>query len=106
MGSFTSMSKVIPATDSDKDVQHEFRRLENEQHLSENESKKGCSLDSFLNHCSRRLVGLPEPISRKWKNSSTGNNTLIDHTNPIENGVDCKQENIRVFQWNVLSQSK
>ena len=109
MGSFPSMSKVVPATDTDKDIEHEFRQLEGEQSLTENQREgdvEFCSLDNFLPHCSKRLVGLPEPISRKWKKSTDEINSQIDYTNSIRNAPMYKEENIRVLQWNVLSQSK
>ena len=104
MGSFTSMAKIIPATDTDKDIQHEFRQLQNKRHLTGR--KDSMALDDFLDHCSKRLSGLPEPISRNWKNLSAETISSIKNQDSTLSGVNCKEENIRVFQWNVLSQSK
>ena len=104
MGSFTSMAKIIPATDADKDIEHEFRQLRNKQPLPG--SKDSIALDNFLDHCSKRLIGLPEPISRNWKKFPINSVSSIDNSEAAPNGINCKEENIRVFQWNVLSQSK
>lgn len=109
MGSFTSMSKIIPATDADKDIEHEFSQLGDERLVDQKrkeEDKGVCVLDNFLDHCSKRLAGLPEPISRKWKDSTTEINPIANHSNSVRSGIHCKEENIRVLQWNVLSQSK
>jgi hypothetical protein len=109
MGSFTSMSKIVPATDTDKDIEHEFRQLKNVETLNKTRKDRDIefsSLDNFLKHCTERLIGLPEPISRNWKKSTTGVNSLIDHTNSRACEVHQKEENVRVLQWNVLSQSK
>ena len=109
MGSFTSMSKIIPATDADKDIEHEFSQLGNGQNLDhrrKEEDLEVCLLDNFLKHCSKRLSGLPKPISRKWKVSTTDINPIDNHNNSMKIGDHCKEENIRVLQWNVLSQSK
>ena len=102
MGSFTSMSKIIPATDADKDIKQEFRCLGIGQRGTENDEQKYlCPLDAFLDYCSKGLVGQPEPISRKWRKALPG-----DHMNAMETPAYYRQENIRVLQWNVLSQSK
>ena len=104
MGSFTSMAKIIPATDTDKDIEHEFRQLQNKRHLTGR--KDSMALDDFLDHCSKRLTGLPEPIARNWKSLSAETISSIKNPDSTLSGVNCKEENIRVFQWNVLSQSK
>ena len=106
MGSFTSMSKVIPATDADKDVEHEFCLIGKERILDQTRKEDLGLLDNFLNHCSKRLAGLPQPIPRKWKDSSTTIHPIDTHIDSVTNGVHCKEEDIRVLQWNVLSQSK
>ena len=107
MGSFTSMAKIIPATDTDKDIEHEFRKIQNNGPLAGNHGdEESLTLDNFLDHCSKRLSGLPEPISRNWKEFPTGTLSSIDNTNTTLNKINGKEENIRVFQWNVLSQSK
>ena len=107
MGSFTSMAKIIPATDTDKDIEHEFQQLQKNEPLSgKNGDEESIALDNFLDRCSKRLSGLPEPISRNWKKFPTGALSSIDHINSTLSGINKKDENIRVFQWNVLSQSK
>ena len=102
MGSFTSMSKIIPATDADKDIKQEFRCLGDGQRGTEKDEQKYlCPLDAFLDYCSKGLVGQPEPISRKWRKALPS-----EHINAMETPAYFRQENIRVLQWNVLSQSK
>ena len=104
MGSFTSMAKIIPATDTDKDVEQEFRQLSKKRPLTG--GNDSIALDNFLDHCSKKLTGQPEPISRNWKKLSNESTSYINNNNSTQNGIGCKEENIRVFQWNVLSQSK
>ena len=102
MGSFTSMSKIIPATDTDKDIQQEFRRLgKGQRGTDDDEQKYVCPLNAFLDYCSKGLIGQPEPISRTWRKALP-----CDHINAMETPAYSRQENIRVLQWNVLSQSK
>ena len=104
MGSFTSMSKIIPASDADTDIKREFRGLanaKNSRDAGNNKERDLCTLNAFLDHCSKGLIGLPEPISRAWKKAPTGN-----QINSMETPACYRQENIRVLQWNVLSQSK
>ena len=102
MGSFTSMSKIIPATDADKDIKQEFRYLGNGQKGTESDEQKYvCPLNAFLDYCSKGLIGQPEPISRTWRKVLP-----CDHKKSMETPAYFRQENIRVLQWNVLSQSK
>ena len=96
------MSKIIPATDADKDIKQEFRCLGNGQKGTENDEQKYvCPLNTFLDYCSKGLIGQPEPISRVWRKTLP-----VDHMNSMETPAYYRQENIRVLQWNVLSQSK
>ena len=104
MGSFTSMAKIIPATDTDKDVEQEFRQLSKKRPLTG--GNDSIALENFLDHCSKKLTGQPEPISRNWKKLSNESTSYINNNHSTQNGISSKEENIRVFQWNVLSQSK
>ena len=106
MGSFTSMSKIIPATDTDKDIENEFALIKNQQIAEEDTVNEDRALSNFLNYCSRKLSGLPAPYSRKWKNSTIQRTLEGKMQNDVKGQIDIKEENIRVLQWNVLSQSK
>ena len=108
MGSFTSMSKVIPATDTDKDIENDFCRIKEQfadVRCGVDEVDDKYSLDNFLDYCSERLTGLPTPFSRKWKNCNV-ENYRTECSKFKENEGNILEENIRVLQWNVLSQSK
>lgn len=93
MGSFTSTPKALPATSADAtddDVYYPKTRED---------------LNRFLQRCSQQLQGLPHPIQRRWRKTPKffGENGLIS-SNPL-GPINQQGENIRVFQWNVLSQS-
>ena len=106
MGSFTSMSKIIPATDTDKDIQNELSLIKN-QHIAEADTvSEDKALNNFLKYCSGKLSGLPAPYSRKWKNSTVPSTLDSKMKNDAKGRIDIKEENIRVLQWNVLSQCK
>ena len=106
MGSFTSLSKIIPPTDTDKDIENELALIKN-QHIAEEDTvNQDKALNNFLKYCSRKLSGLPAPYSRKWKNSTIQSTLNSKMKNDGKGRIDIKEENIRVLQWNVLSQSK
>ena len=71
------MPKVIPGPDAE-DLDLEYPQEQED-------------LESCLERCSQHLKGFPEPIQRKWIKSK-------------ENSEAIAGEDIRVLQWNVLSQ--
>ena len=84
MGSFTSMSKIIPSSNlNDDDVSYATTRED---------------LETFLKRCSKHLSGKPEPIERRWKQAAS---SAKEEEKEVVPG-----ENIRVMQWNCLSQGK
>eukprot|EP00096_Caligus_rogercresseyi_P011766 TRINITY_DN473_c0_g1_i4.p1 TRINITY_DN473_c0_g1~~TRINITY_DN473_c0_g1_i4.p1 ORF type:complete len:399 (-),score=101.30 TRINITY_DN473_c0_g1_i4:249-1445(-) len=77
MGSFTSMPKVIPSANAnDTDVDYPSGKV---------------TLPNFLEYCSKVLSELPPPLKRNWTT--------------IKNKSIATNETIRIFQWNVLSQT-
>ena len=94
MGSFTSMPKVIPAlSESDCDADVSYPREGQREELPE-----------FLARCSRHLASLPPPIERKWKTRRSICNSKEENSAIDNESESC--ENIRVLQWNVLSQGE
>ena len=116
MGSFTSKS-IIPATSGDNDLD-----------LLGLDGVSDC--ESLLRLCSEHLKGLPEPIRRSWtakKRRASTTNTRSDQQHQSNEQSDsfrksrlsfeqsvnhgqespaATEENIRILQWNALSQSK
>lgn len=100
MGSFTSKSIVIPAADVDEDVNFDGIK----------------DLDSLSQLCSYQLRNTPHPFKRSWKRASNLDNNLYlgkhGSDKPRKNSVFESSigggitENIRILQWNALSQSK
>ena len=95
MGSFTSKS-IIPPTCPPDDIH--FEGVNDAQ--------------SLLRICSEHLSGLPEPIKRKWKRRDC----MVRKSRPMferslsatsnATTTTAPEENIRILQWNALSQSK
>eukprot|EP00095_Tigriopus_kingsejongensis_P005846 maker-scaffold697_size109876-snap-gene-0.26 protein:Tk05846 transcript:maker-scaffold697_size109876-snap-gene-0.26-mRNA-1 annotation:"Nocturnin" len=89
MGSFTSMPKIAPAANSDdRDVVFP-------------EGKE--TIESTLKRCSEQLSGLPALIERTWRST-----TSEDDDSSVEDSSQDEKttgENIRVLQWNALSQA-
>lgn len=87
MGSFTSMPKVIPASNPDPGTEAEGVY-----------PAPGAreSLEAFLARCQRQLGGLPGPIRRDL--------SQVQHREDDERFLG--GEKVKVLQWNVLSQGK
>jgi len=93
MGSFTSKS-IIPPTCPPDDMNFEGVH----------------DTESLLRVCSEHLSGLPEPIKRKWKRRDC----VVRKSRPMferslsatsNAATTSPEENIRILQWNALSQT-
>jgi len=115
MGSFTSKSIVRPTADT----------LDDDINFDEIDDIKG-----LAKLCADNLRGLPEPIKRSWRRANAAGsrkisanaaaqhqtaanggggrkNSVSSHfeTSIAEEATTCSTENIRLLQWNALSQT-
>jgi len=82
MGSFTSTPAVASGDCQDDDL-----------HFPET------SEDDLLKRCREELAHLPQPLNRKFRKYS------FQHTQPLNTDDEDDTENIRILQWNHLSQT-